>query len=101
MVIIKYRIFLGSAHILAVSVTKESSFSVWLPGFTIGEGPAPAVKHPKVTKDRQYHDTWALAHAALTAGADERLRWARRELEMAEAYAGSVKGMKPPEEATE
>lgn len=101
MAIIKYRITPGSAHILAVSVTKESSLSVWVPGFVIGPGPVPAVKHQKVNNDRQYHDTWALAHAALTADSCERLRRARREFEMAEAYAGNVNGMKPPKEATE
>ena len=42
-------------------------------------------------------DTWAEAHAELTRRAETGLSQARRQLEVAQGFAGNVRGMKPPQ----
>lgn len=44
----------------------------------------------------QYFDTWAEAHAVLTEISKQRVLEARRALELANSYAGNVRGMKEP-----
>jgi hypothetical protein len=44
----------------------------------------------------KFHDTWELAHAYLLAKAEESVKAARRNLELANSEYGNVKGMKRP-----
>lgn len=44
----------------------------------------------------EYCDSWAEAHAVLTEISKQRVLEARRALELANSYAGNVRGMKEP-----
>jgi hypothetical protein len=46
-----------------------------------------------------YHETWAEAHHALLATAEDKLSRYRRELERAQGDYGRIKCMKPPADA--
>ena len=54
-------------------------------------------RHAKVSSGVKFCDTWAEAHAELTRVAGERVMEARRVLELANSYAGNVRGMKEPQ----
>ena len=55
--------------------------------------------HNRVRKADRVFDTWAEAHTALLARANDRLVAARRELQLAQGYHGNVVGMKEPVDA--
>lgn len=48
------------------------------------------------TKANAYFDTWGLAHQWMTAEAERTVRHTRRQLELANARLGNIKGMKEP-----
>ena len=50
----------------------------------------------KRTSNVEYHDTWESAHLALTKNAERKVLAARRSLEVANSFAGDVRGMKKP-----
>jgi len=52
----------------------------------------------KMKKNGDIFDTWAEAHVELTRRAGDRLATARRQLEVAQGFAGNVRGMRPPQE---
>jgi hypothetical protein len=97
MSITKYRAYRGLAAIAEVQVEKQSSASVWMPGFTLGPGSASLQKIPKRSASAaNYFDSWEEAHAFLVDDASQELHQARRDLESAQGHYESVKGMKPP-----
>lgn len=49
---------------------------------------------PAVAKWAEYYDTWEAAHASLTDKAARQVANARRALEIANSFAGNVKGMR-------
>jgi hypothetical protein len=51
----------------------------------------------KQKKAGKVFDTWEEARAELTLRADAKLSHARRQLELAQSFAGNVRGMKPPQ----
>ena len=73
--------------------TRETASFVWLKEYYSSKD---RDKLYKKRKDGDVFSTWAEAHAALTRRADLKLQHARRELEAAQAFAGNVRGMKPP-----
>ena len=92
MSITKYKTGAGSlvdAKVETVQVERETESSVWIRGYRVA----------KESDWRMFHDTWEQAHAYLTARAEIRLTNARRQLELAQAFAGNIKGMKKPEGA--
>jgi hypothetical protein len=56
-------------------------------------------RHDKMGSGWQYHDSWDLAHAYLTKLAEQKLFSSRRTLELAQAFAGNVKGLRKPPDA--
>lgn len=50
---------------------------------------------------RGFHDTWAEAKAYLMDGAQWKVQYARRQLELANAVLGNIKGMKEPADEAE
>jgi hypothetical protein len=80
-------------EIKACECTKETAAFVWLKGF-YRYNPDEICKQKKAGK---MFDTWEEAHAELTRRADAKLNAARRQLEQAQAFAGNVRGMKPPQ----
>lgn len=89
----KYVVHDYHARITAYECTKETASFVWLKGFCFGDKDGIS----KLKKNRDFYDTWAEAHAELTRRADDRLATARRHLEVAQGFAGNVRGMKPPQ----
>ena len=85
----KYVIGMNGAEIHAYECTKETASYVWLKA-TYGV-------HTKKRKDGDVFSTWAEAHTALTRRAELKLSHARRQLELAQGFAGNVRGMKPPQ----
>ena len=71
--------------------TRETASFVWLKGYYFYDDDLC-----KKRKDGDVFATWAEAHAALTRRADLKLQHARFQLEAAQAFAGNVRGMKPP-----
>jgi hypothetical protein len=71
--------------------TKETAAYVWLKSLYSDNSLF------RKKKDGEVFDTWEEAHAELTRRADAHLNAARRQLEQAQAFAGNVRGMKPPQ----
>jgi hypothetical protein len=88
----KYVVSGWEAKITAHECTKETASHVWLKGLYYGD----AGTHRK-KKDGDVFATWAEAHAELTRRAEAKLATARRHLEVAQGFAGNVRGMKPPQ----
>lgn len=53
-------------------------------------------RRAKRSEYEQYFDTWAEAHAALTARAADGIATCLRNLELAKEFSGNVEGMKEP-----
>jgi hypothetical protein len=88
----KYVVDRWAAKITAYECVRETPSFVWLKGLRA------AVGAYKKAKGVDIFATWAEAHAELTRRADDRLANARRHLEVAQGFAGNVRGMKPPQE---
>lgn len=54
-------------------------------------------RHAKKLNGEEYFDTWEQAHAEVLRAAEDRVLDARRSLELANSYAGNVRGMKEPQ----
>lgn len=78
---IKYMV---GTNIVKVPVERESASSIW----TVGGR--------REAKTDVYFDTWAEAHQRMGAEAERLVHHARRQLELANARLGNVKGMKEP-----
>jgi len=87
----KYVVHRYAAQIDAYECTKETASFVWLTGVHSGNEPT------KKKWDCDVFDTWEAAHAELTRRAEVSLNAARRELQLAQGFAGNVRGMKPPQ----
>jgi hypothetical protein len=90
----------GEARIERVECTRVTSASVWFMKrqFVIG-GEAPPPVETKAAKrgDRvAYHDTWEDAHTNLMEHAAWAVQSKRRQLELANAHHGNVKGLRKP-----
>lgn len=93
----------GEARIERVECTRATSSSVWFMKrrFRIGSDQhemmeTKAAKHG----DRvNYHETWEDAHAHLLEHAALAVQSKRRQLELANAHHGNVKGLRKPAEA--
>ena len=82
-----------SPSIRACECVKETAKFAWLKGvYTWSDSAA------KKKKGVQVFNTWAEAHAELTRRAEAELAAARRALQVAQGFAGNVRGMKPPQE---
>ena len=90
----KYVLYRYEPKIRTCECTKETASFVWLKGYYFYDDKDELYKK---RKDGDVFSTWAEAHAALTRRADLKLQHARRELELAQAFAGNVRGMKPPQ----
>lgn len=88
----KYVVDGWEAKITAYECTKETAKFVWLKGLY------DARVSDQKKKNGDVFATWAEAHAELTRRADNKLANARRRLELAQGFAGNVRGMKPPQE---
>ena len=93
----------GDARIERVECTRATSASVWFMKrqFVIGgEEPPPVETKAARHGDRvNYHETWDDAHAHLLEHASFAAQSKRRQLELANAHLGNVKGLRRPEEA--
>ena len=93
----------GDARIERVKCTRVTSASVWFMKrqFVIGvEVPPPVETKAAKRGDRvAYHDTWEDAHMNLMEHAKGCVQSKRRQLELANAYLGNVKGLRKPAEA--
>ena len=90
----KYVVDRWAAKITAYECTKETASFVWLKGFYLDDKDGI----DKMKKNGDIFDTWAEAHVELTRRAGDRLATARRQLEVAQGFAGNVRGMRPPQE---
>ena len=102
--IVMWRTERGNASIDRVECTRATSASVWFMKrrFQIGSDSAEMMQ-TKAAKhgDRvNYHATWDDARAHLLENAELSVRSKRRQLELANAYHGNVKGLRPPAEMT-
>ena len=93
----------GAARIERVECTRATSGSVWFmkSPFVIGGNPPPPVevKAGRVGVNTTYHASWEDAHAHLLEQAVFAVQSKRRQLELANAYHGNVKGLRKPAEA--
>jgi hypothetical protein len=92
-----------SSKIERVECTRVSALSVWFmrQAFVIG-GKQPAPVETKAGRrgvNTNYHSTWLEAHAHLMEDAQFAVQSKRRQLELANAYLGNVKGLKAPDSA--
>lgn len=93
----KYKIKGGrypEAKIEEVEVLRETAQCVFVPTNKTKSNPNGERKELKHTEWAEHYDTWELAHAALTAKAEQQVAYARRTLELANSLAGNVNGMK-------
>ena len=101
--IVMWRTERGDAKIERVECTRVTSASVWLMKrqFVIGGEPPPPVETKAAKRgDRvAYHDTWEDAHMNLMEHAGWSVQSKRRQLELANAHHGNVKGLRKPAEA--
>lgn len=93
--IIKWQAIPGFASIERIECTRETESSVFYASMRGGN----EYRYRKMSEGTAYFDTWAEAHAHLTQHAANRVLGARRQLELANSYAGNVKGMRAPVEA--
>lgn len=80
------------AEIKVYSCIKETAHYVWLES----KDCKGRVWSSQQRKKGDVFDTWAEAHAELIRRADDALAGARRQLELAQGFAGNVRGMKEP-----
>lgn len=90
--LVKFRTDYNANRIDVVEVLRETNASV----FFLGSHGRTECREAKMSDWKQYHDTWADAHAYLMAKAQSCVDRARRALELANGHLGNVKGMKPP-----
>lgn len=91
--ITKYKIRVGffqEAKIEKIEVLRETAKYIFVPTRSGGER-----RESKMSSFDEYHDTWEAAHSSLTELAERNVANARRALEIANSFAGNVKGMKP------
>jgi hypothetical protein len=96
----RYRTIRSSIDIEEHEITRETGKSVWFmaKSFCIGRESAPVErKAAKVSDWHRWHDTWEAAHAYLLQRAEEKLKGARRALQLAQSEHGNVVGMKKPQ----
>ena len=90
----------GDARIERVECTRVTSASVWFMKrqFVIGGAePPPAETKAARRGDRvTYHETWDDAHMNLIEHAALAVQSKRRQLELANAHHGNVKGLRKP-----
>lgn len=80
-----------------IECTKETAKCVWhLEDFMGGKRERC---RDKMGVGWQYHDSWDAARAYLETQAQTKLIAARRQLELAQAFAGNVKGLRRPDES--
>ena len=90
--IIKWQAIPGFASVERLECTRETASSV----FYVNKRDGTEYRVRKITEGIAYFDTWAEAHAHLTQHATQRVLGARRQLEVANSYAGNIKGMRAP-----
>lgn len=81
------------AEIKEVEIVRETASCVFVPWEKSKYCPSGERKEAKKTGWHEYHDTWEGAHAALMTMAEDKVASARRGLELANSFAGNVKGM--------
>ena len=84
----------GTAEIDCVECTRETAASVWLPWRIGGVAEPVEKKAAKEGGSCTYHDTWEDAHKYLMARAAQKVESARRQLQLAHAFEGNVKGQR-------
>lgn len=93
----------GTARIECVECTRVTSASVWFMKrqFQIGSADLPPVETKAARRGSQamYHATWEDAHENLLEHAALSVQSKRRQLELANAHHGNVKGLRKPAEA--
>ena len=89
----KYVIHAYGDRIRALKCVKETAKFAWFKGAYFDPNEIFSRKKAGVV-----FDTWAEAHAELTRRAEAQVAAARRALQVAQSFAGNVKGMKPPQE---
>ena len=82
------------AKIEEVEVLRETAQCIFVPGNKTKINPTGERKELKMTEWAEHYDTWESAHAALTDKAARQVANARRALEIANSFAGNVKGMR-------
>lgn len=82
------------AKIEEVEVLRETAQCIFVPGNKTKSNPTGERKELKMTEWAEHYDTWDAAHAALAAKAERQVTNARRRLELANSFAGNVKGMR-------
>ena len=93
--LVKFKTGYSADNIERVEVLRETAQCVYLPSHCPGKTERRDAKRSEYT---QYHDTWAEARAYLMQKAQTAVIAARRNLELANARLGNIKGMKPPKE---
>ena len=82
------------AKIEEVEVLRETAQCIFVPANKANSNPSGERKELKMTDWAEHYDTWEDAHAALMAKAERQVTNARRALEIANGFAGNVKGMR-------
>ena len=82
------------AKIEEVEVVRETEHCLFLPALPTKRNPKGETKELKFSEWHEYHDSWEDAHAALTTKANQKVQTALRNLELANSFAGNVKGMR-------
>ena len=88
------------AKIEEVEVVRETAQYIFVPAYKTKSNPNGERKELKMTEWAEHYDTWEAAHAALTDKAARQVANARRALEIANSFAGNVKGMRHNVEVT-
>jgi len=82
------------AKIEEVEVLRTTAQSVFFPKSRSGVK-GKEDRHAKHSDHANYFETWEEAKEYLMDAAENKLSGARRQLELAQAFHGNVKGMKP------
>ena len=96
----KIKVRWPDAEIEEVEVVRETEHCLFLPALPTKRNPKGETKELKFSEWHEYHDSWEDAHAALTTKANQNVQTARRNLELANSFAGNVKGMRHNVELT-
>ena len=88
------------AKIEEVEVLRETAQCIFVSTNKTKSNPNGERKELKMTEWSEYYDTWDAAHAALTDKAARQVTNARLALEIANSFAGNVKGMRHNAEVT-
>jgi hypothetical protein len=102
--IVMWKIERGIPKIARVECTRVTGASVWFMKlqFQIGSDDLPPVETKAARLGNvSYHATWEDAHTNLLEHAALHVQWQRRQLEIANAYHGNVKGLRKPAESEE